>query len=678
MRNTNKNQLVVALLGNPNCGKTSLFNELTGSRQHVGNWPGVTVEKKEGICNYNDKEIKIVDLPGTYSLGAYSEDEVVARNYILKDKPDVVINVVDSTNIERNLYLTTQLLEMNTKVVIALNMMDEAEARDIKINVNKLEEGLNVAVVPTVATKKQGIDKLIERVIEVAHSGKISQFNLKYGNNIENEIENLKMVANGYSEALKYPKEWVALKLLENDEFIIEEVNKSNNTSIISQLNKSNENILVSEGMEADSIIVDKRYDFVAKVVQNSVKKKNTMEYTKSDRIDKIVTNKWLGIPIFLGIMLIVYEITFKIGQPLADLIGDGFGSLGEFLEGKLPEIGAPDLLTSFIVSGIIDGLGSVLGFVALIFVLYFLISLLEDSGYMARAAYVMDKLMRALGLHGKTFIPMIIGSGCNVPGIMATRTLDSKKDRMIAILINPFISCSARLPIYAVFVSAFFPRHGGIVYFSLYLLGIIMALLMGKIFSKTLFKGETSYFIMELPPYRIPTAKSVIIHMWEKGSSFLKKAGTVILGAVILIWVLSNLPFGVEPASEESVIGIIGSFIAPIFAPAGFGTWQASVSLITGILAKETVVTTLGVIYAGAAEGEGVIHAIQQAFTPLTAYAFMVMSLLYTPCAAAIGAIRQETNSRKWALFTAVYTFIVGWIAAVLVFQIGKLLGFN
>ena len=668
----------IALVGNPNSGKTTIFNALTGANQHVGNWPGVTVEKKEGVLTFQKEKYRIVDLPGTYSLGAYSEDEMVARDFILIDQPDVVINVVDATNKERNLYLTTQLLEMGTKVIVALNMMDEAEGKKIRIDVEKLSKGLGIPVVPTIASKKNGIEKLIEKSIETINKKQSFQNKIRYGKEIEEQIEIVKELLDSLSLNTKYPYEWLALKLLENDSYIHEMIRNGAESKILGRVQESIDQVAATM-MEPELIIVDKRYEFIRHVVKESVKKPNEEVVTKSDRIDKILTHKWLGLPIFALIMLIVYQLTFTIGQDLfGEMVAGGMEVLGEKVALLLINANAPELLVAFISDGLFGGVGAVLEFVPLIMVMYFFIGILEDSGYMARAAYVMDRIMRSLGLHGKTFISMLVGVGCNVPGIMATRTLDSKKDRMIAMLINPFISCGARLPIYLVFIAAFFPKHGGLVLFSLYVFGFLIALLMGKIFSKTLFKGETSYFIMELPPYRMPTIKGILLHMWDKVSSFLKRAGTVIFTVVTILWVLSVLPYGVEPHSSASILGRIGSFIAPIFKPAGFGTWQASVGLFAGIVAKEAVVATLGMVYAGVEEGPGLIMAIQEAFTPLTAVSFMVMTLLYTPCAAVIGTIRRETNSRKWAIFTALYTFLVGWIAAVLIFQVGRFFGLS
>ncbi len=668
--------LTIALAGDPNCGKTSLFNLLTKSRQHIGNWPGVTVEKKEGTLKFKGESYKVIDLPGTYSLGAYSEDEIVARNYILKDKPDVVINVVDATNLERNLYLTTQLIEMGANVVIALNMIDQAEALNIEIDTNKLSKRLGVPIIKTSALKNRGIEELIETSIYSKKNEKL--ININYGEDIEKEIKNLSSLLETYKNKLEFPVNWTALKLLENDEYIKDKVKQLNSPSIFTKLEESNKTIEKNIGFEADMSIVDKRYSFISSITEDVIKKPSEKQVTTTEKIDKIVTNKYLGIPIFALIMYCLYELTFIIGAGIQEWFGDLIAKAGVIVSEWFSNMGAPELLVGFIDKGLFGGVGAVLSFLPLIMVMYFLLGLLEDSGYMARAAYVMDRLMRGLGLHGKTFVSMIVSVGCNVPGIMSTRTLENKKDRMIAILINPFISCGARMPIYAVFVEAFFPTHQGLVLFSLYVLGIIVALISGKIFSKTLFKGESSYFVMELPAYRMPSIKNVFLLMWEKAGAFFKKAGMIIFPMMIVLWALSVLPLGVEPNSEHSILGMIGSFVAPLFVLAGYGTWQAGVSLITGILAKESVVATMGMVYAGVEEGEALINVIQQVFTPLSAISFLVMTLLYTPCLAALGAIKRETNSMKWTIFSAVYTFVIALVLSTLVYQVGLLLGFQ
>lgn len=666
----------VALVGNPNSGKTTLFNALTGSNQHVGNWPGVTVEKKEGKFKFNENMYNVVDLPGTYSLGAFSEDEIVARDFILKGNPDVVINVVDATNIERNLYLTTQLLEMGVKVIVVLNMIDEAEAKNIQISTKALSNKLGVPVVTTVASKRRGIDKLVEETVKLIDEKMNLKPNITYGDRIDKEIKKIKGFLAGKS--LGYPPRWIAIKLIEGDQYIHDLVaedkvliSNSEFKDIFTGIEESDEDYELE--------IVNRRYEFVKDVTNASVIRPKEAVKTITDKMDRIFIHKYFGLPIFILIMFALFQLTFVVGEDLlGELMVTVVDVLGHAIEVFLININSPAWLIAFTTEGLIGGLGAIMEFIPLIVVLYMLMGILEDSGYMARAAYIMDNIMRRLGLQGKTFISMIVGFGCNVPGVMATRTLENRKDRMIAILINPFMSCGAKLLIYLVFIAAFFPNSGGLVLFSIYFIGILVALIMGKIFSKTLFKGESAEFIMELPPYRKPVLRNVLRNMWDNVSEFLKRAGTVIFAVVAVLWILSVLPVGVEPYGAESILGKIGLLIAPIFKPAGFGTWQAAVGLFAGIAAKEAVVTTLGMVYAGVGEGTKLISAIQEAFTPLTSISFMVMTLLYTPCAATIATIKKETRSFRWALFSAVYTFVIAWVLAVLIFQVGRLLGFN
>ncbi|NQS76861.1 MAG: ferrous iron transport protein B [Peptococcaceae bacterium] len=668
----------IALVGNPNSGKTTFFNALTGSNQHVGNWPGVTVEKKEGSFKFEGEKYHVVDLPGTYSLGAFSEDEVVARNFILTGNPDVIIDVVDASNIERNLYLTTQLLEMGKKVVIALNMVDEAEKRNIDFDIDGLSKKLGIPVIPTIATKGKGIKDIVKAAIDLMNRNMAAENPVQYGETIEHHIRNIERLLAG--KELPYPTRWTALKIIEGDQEILNNIKQSphldqNLTDYIEKFHQDHRN----EDLELE--IIDAKYSFANKAVDGTIKRPAEETVTITDKIDRIFTNKYLGIPIFAGIMLIVFQLTFVLGEEiLGGLAADLIDGLGGLLAMFLVYLGAPGLFTSFMIDGVINGVGAVVEFVPLILVLYLLLSFLEDSGYMARAAYVWDDLMRRLGLQGKAFISLIIGFGCNVPGIMSARTLDNKKDRMITTLITPFMSCGAKLPIYSIFIAAFFSRHGGLILFSLYAFGILVGLIMAKIFSKTLFKGESSYFIMELPPYRIPTLRNVLRNMWDNVYGFLKRAGTVIFVVITLLWVLAVLPVSVEPYSQLSILGRIGAFIAPIFAPAGFGSWQESVALFAGIPAKEAVVGTLGMLYAGqyVEQGAILVNAVKLQFTSLTALSYMVMTLLYTPCIATLSVVGKETNSLKWPLFMALYTFALGWLAAVAIFQVGSLLGFS
>lgn len=669
----------MALVGNPNCGKTSLFNVLTGSRQHVGNWPGVTVERKEGIAKYKEKSIKVIDLPGTYSFSASSEDEIIAVQYILRDKPDAVVNVIDSGNIERNLYLTLQLLEMNTNVIIALNMIDEAEKKHISIDREKLSKLLAVPIVATVATKNSGVQELLGTVLQTKNN-KEQVFKIDYGQTANIVIQELagKLVEAKLTD--EQAAHLMAVKLLEDDDYAKEFVQLQKQPFLKALVESGRNKIKDEVGFDPEIYMADKRYELISTITKECVTKGSSEEKDLTERIDRIVTNKWLGIPLFFGIMFVLYQLTMSFGNDfLGGYVEGFFALLGEYVSRLL--VNSPELLRSFVIDAVIGGVGSVLVFVPLMLTLYFLISFLEDSGYMARAAYVMDRLMNAVGLHGKTAVAMIVGSGCNVAGIMSTRTLDTKKDRMIGILISPFISCSARLPVYALFAGAFFGSKkigifpaSGLVFFSLYVMGIIVAVAAGKVLSKTLFKQEKSYFIMELPPYRIPTLKSLVIHMWEKTESFIKKAGTIVFGIVVLIWILSVFPAGVAPASAESILGKIGSFIAPVLSPAGFGSWESAVALIVGIGAKEAIVATMGMVYGTGEEMLTVV--LGQYFTSLSAYAFMAMTLLYSPCVATIGIIKKETNSIKWALFSVVYSLVIGWGVAVLIYQFGTLLG--
>jgi len=669
--------ITMAIAGNPNTGKTSLFNQLTGARQHVGNWPGVTVEKKEGQIRYKGKLIRVVDLPGTYSLGAYSEDEIVAREFILKNESDVIVNTVDATNLDRNLYLTVQMLEMNANIIIALNMMDEASKLGIDIDVDKLSSNLGARVVPTVAAKGKGIREIISAVMEEGAKANKTEFMINYGEQVEREIANIVKMIEGNAQFSKYPPRWLAIKLLEDDEKLTKQIKGTSRGKEILSYVQSCRNALEDKlGQNLDSYIISKRYEFINKVIAQSVRKPLGNKILLTDKIDKVVTHNVLGIPIFAAIMWLVFNFTFTFSEPLVELVNMGFSTLSELLGAALTNIGASDMFISFVVDGIVSGLGSVLSIVPVLFLLFIAIAILEDSGYMARIAYVMDKPMRMVGLNGKAFVPFLLGFGCNVPGVMATRTIENRRDRLITIMANPFISCTARLPVYVLFASVFFPKKQVLVLGSLYLISICMAILSVKIFGKIVPEQDDLSFIIELPPYRWPTLKGVFIHMWENVRGFLNKVTNIILAAVIIIWLLSSLPFGVEYASDESLVGRMSSIIAPIFKPAGFGTWQATIALIFGVLAKEIVIGTLGVVYKASSYGLDV--AISQHFTPLSAYAFMVMTLLYSPCIATIGSIRSETKSLKWTAVSILYGLAVGWTMSVLIYQIGRMFGLS
>lgn len=666
----------IALVGNPNSGKTTLFNSLTGANQHVGNWPGVTVEKKEGKLKYEGKEYDLIDLPGIYSLGAFSEDEVVAMDYVLSGEADVIINIIDSSNIERNLYLTSQLLEMSKNLVVVLNMTDEAEKRNIKLDVSGLSKILGVPVISAVSHKGEGKEEIIDAAIKSIDNKKLYNNPIQYNKNVLHHIEHIEEILK--DKEIPYPVKWASIKVVEGDSHVLKRLEECGLDEDTVEALKDFHKFHSKDSFELE--VVDSRYAFANSIANATVKRPEKEVETLTDKIDKILINKYLGIPIFAVIMFIVFQATFSIGEELlGGFAGALIEGLGGIIENLLISISSPEWLVSFVVNGLINGVGAVVEFVPLITVLYLLLGFLEDSGYMARAAFVWDNLMRKFGLQGKAFISMIIGFGCNVPGIMSARTMDNKKDRMITMLINPFMSCGAKIPIYTVFIAAFFPKYGALVLFSLYALGVIVALIMAKIFNSTLFKGESSYFIMELPPYRIPTVKNVLRNMWTNVSGFIVRAGTIIFSVVTVMWILAVLPGSAEPYSQDSFLGIIGSFLVPLFKPAGFGTWQESVALFAGIPAKEAVVGTLGMLYAGEymEEGKALVDAIRENFTALTGLSYMAMVLLYTPCAAALGTIGKETKSIKWTIFIALYTFALGWVAAVAIYQVGSLLGF-
>ncbi len=660
-------KLKIALTGNPNSGKSTVFNRLTGGYAHVGNWPGVTVEKKEGKFQFRDCEVTVVDLPGIYSLSSHSIDEQIARDFIMKEKPDKIVVIVDASNLERNLYLFTQLLESGANVILNLNMMDIVKNKGIVIDTKILFEIFGVPIVETVASKGEGIEELKEAIVNESKKTKGS-FRIDYGDDIELEIGRIERIIN----LTGYPPRWLAIRLLEGDREILE-MTKKEGKNVESQVLNSKKRLEEHLNHELETALVEKRYAFLSGLIKESISKKYDLleQLEISDRIDRILLNRYLGIPIFLGMMWLLFQFVFTLGNPISDGIKIFMGWLGESTSYGIERFGGSKWLSSLVSDGIIGGVGSVLVFLPPIFLLFLAIAILEASGYMARAAFVMDRFMHALGLHGKSFIPMVMGFGCNIPGIMATRTMESQKDRILTILVIPLMSCTARLPIYTLFAGAFFAENQGWVVFSIYLLGIILAIIVARIFKGLFFKGEVFPLIMELPPYCMPTLKGVLIHMWERGSLFIKKAGTIILGCVVLIWLLASLPLGVEYASKESLIGQIGSFFAPFLKPAGFGFWQAGVALLFGILAKEVVVGTFGTLY-GVKEA-GLTNVIQEVFTPLSAYAFMVMSLIYIPCIAAIATIKRETNW-KWALFAAGYSILLGWLLATGIYQVGKI----
>ncbi|MFH1848792.1 MAG: ferrous iron transport protein B [archaeon] len=646
----------IALAGNPNSGKTSLFNRLTGMRQHVGNWPGKTVEKKEGEFSIDGKKIEVVDLPGTYSLTAYSDEELIARDYIIHDAPDVVVNVVDAANLERNLYLTVQFIELGANVVLALNMNKLARKRGIRINAKKLSYLLGIPVVKIEAVSGLGVSGLLRH----SKLRKKREFRIHYGSELEDHIAQVEETLSQVKPDV--PKRWLALKILENDRTAGE---ISKDSALVLGIR---EHLAAVFGEKVDAAIADARYGFIAGLCKEAVTRPEMDRVMLSDQIDRVILNKYAGIPIFLAIMYLMFQATFSLGNPVSGYIGLGVSLSADSARSLLAS--APAWVSALVADAVIAGIGSVIVFLPNILLLFMIISLLEDSGYLARAAFLMDRFMHRIGLHGKSFLPLIMGFGCTVPAVMATRTLHSRQERLVTMLIAPCMSCGARLPVYVLFASAFFVANQGLVIFSLYVLGTAMALAMGYLFRKTLFRDSPSEFVMELPPYRMPTLTGTVIHMWEKAKYFLIKAGTLIFAALVVMWFLGSLPWGVAFGSADSLIGMIGKAIAPVFAPLGFGTWEAAVALIFGFVAKEAVVGTLGSLY-GAGE-EGLISVLSNTFTPLSAYSFMIFTLLYVPCIATIATIRREAGWR-WALFAAGYLTALAWAAAFIFYQAGS-----
>jgi len=717
--------ITIALAGNPNSGKTTTFNNITGTRQKVGNWPGVTVEKKEGKISKFGYDLTIIDLPGTYSLTPFSIEEIIARNFVLEECPDVVIDIIDSSNLERSLYLATQLREIDCKVIFALNMADLAKTHGIKIDAKKLSELLNVPVVFTIGNKNEGINNLLKEAVKLAKSSSEipQERKVRYNKDVENSILQLQsLIELKIAEKLPYNSRWTAIKLLEDDEIVKKRIfeKAGDEAEKILQEALSQRSYLRDRfDDEPEIIMTDERYGFIAGIIKEvhttSIKERIDI----SRNIDLILTNRFIGFPIFFIFIWGMFQITFSFGAYPMEWIETGVGFLSSTLDGLLPESLFKDLL----LNGIIAGVGSVIIFMPNIMILFFCIAIFEDTGYMSRAAFLMDKIMHLIGLHGKSFIPMLMGFGCNVPAIMSARILESEKDRILTILITPFMSCSAKLPIYIVLAGTFFGVRAGTVIFSIYLVGIVLSILTGRIFRSTLLKGADAPFVMELPPYRVPMLKSLLIHMWDRSKMFLKKMGGIILIGSVIVWTFSAFPRNIEYSFdyngkiekikaayetgikagnvdnktlemkkdadileitraqraeqvEKSYMGRIGKTISPLFSPIGID-WRGGVALLTGFVAKEIVVSTMAVLHAAEKESDALKNALLSSkMTPLSALSMMIFVLLYLPCLATVAAIKRETGSFKWMFFSIAYNTSIAWFAAFCVYQGGKFLG--
>lgn len=664
--------LTFALAGNQNCGKTTLFNQLTGSNQHVGNFPGVTVDRKDGaIRGY--KNTLVTDLPGIYSMSPYSSEEVVTRQFVLDQHPKGIIDIVDATNIERNLYLTMQLMELDIPMVLALNMMDEVRGNGGSIRINEMENMLGIPVVPISAAKNEGIDELVDHAIHVA---KYQEPPARqdfcdaedHGGAVHRCLHSIMHLIEDHAHKAEIPLRFAAAKLAEGDTMILDRLNLDDNEKealehIICQMEKE-------RGLDRAAAIADMRYQFITKVCRETVvKPKESKEHIRSEKIDRILTGKYTAIPSFVVIMALVFFLTFNvIGAFLSNLLEKGIEAFTGLVDQMLSTAHVNGVLHSLIIDGIFNGVGSVLSFLPIIVTLFFFLSLLEDSGYMARIAFVMDKLLRRIGLSGRSIVPMLIGFGCSVPGVMASRTLPSERDRKMTIMLTPYMSCSAKLPIYAFFTAAFFPEHRALVMVGLYFTGILIGILVACLMRGTLFKGEAVPFVMELPNYRLPGVKNVGQLLWEKAKDFLQKAFTIIFVATIVIWFLQTFDshLNIVTDSQNSILAVISSFISPVFKPLGFGDWRISTALITGFMAKESVVSTLTILF-------GSTQALQTVLTPLTALALLVFCLLYTPCVAAIASVKRELGA-KWALGVVVSQCVIAWIMALLVHLVGSL----
>lgn len=657
--------LTFALVGNQNCGKTTLFNQLTGSNQHVGNFPGVTVDRKDGVIK-GYKNTLITDLPGIYSMSPYSSEEIVTRNFLLKEKPKAIINIVDATNIERNLYLTMQLLELNMPMVVALNMMDEMLGNGGTVLINELEAHLGVPVVPISAAKGEGIDELVSHVLHVAYYQEKPQFLQHLDNQaLDRSINAIEHLIEDHAKKARIPLRFAASKLAENDSLLLEQLDLSQNEEeILEHIRKQLEE---ESSLDCSAAIASDRFHSIINICRQTVKKPHeSKERLRSQKIDQFLTGKYTGIPAFIGIMGIVFFLTFNvIGSFLQGILENGVSIVTNYVDALLTQAQINVALHSLIIDGIFNGVGTVLSFLPIIVTLFFFLSILEDSGYMARVAFIMDKLLRKIGLSGRSIVPMLIGFGCTVPGVMASRTLSSRRDRQMTIILTPFMSCSAKLPIYAFFTSVFFPGKGAFVMIFLYVFGILTGIIFALILKGSLFKGEPVPFVMELPNYRMPGAKNVCQLLWEKAKDFLQRAFTVIFVATIIIWFLQtfDLRFNIVAESKESILAILAGYITPIFNPLGFGDWRISTALISGFMAKESVVSTLSILY-------GSTQSLLMSLSTPAALSLLIFCLLYTPCIAAIAAIRRELNG-KWALIVVFGQCLIAWLASFVVYHL-------
>lgn len=657
--------LTFALVGNQNCGKTTLFNQLTGSNQHVGNFPGVTVDRKDGVIK-GYKNTLITDLPGIYSMSPYSSEEIVTRNFLLKEKPKAIINIVDATNIERNLYLTMQLLELNMPMVVALNMMDEMSGNGGTVLINELEAHLGVPVVPISAAKGEGIDELVSHVLHVAYYQEKPQFLQHFDNQaLDRCINAIEHLIEDHAKKARIPLRFAASKLAENDSLLLEQLDLSQNEKeILEHIRKQLEE---ESSLDCSAAIASDRFHSIINICRQTVKKPHeSKERLRSQKIDQFLTGKYTGIPAFIGIMGIVFFLTFNvIGSFLQGILENGVSIVTNYVDTLLTQAQINVALHSLIIDGIFNGVGTVLSFLPIIVTLFFFLSILEDSGYMARVAFIMDKLLRKIGLSGRSIVPMLIGFGCTVPGVMASRTLSSRRDRQMTIILTPFMSCSAKLPIYAFFTSVFFPGKGALVMIFLYVFGILTGIIFALILKGSIFKGEPVPFVMELPNYRMPGAKNVCQLLWEKAKDFLQRAFTVIFVATIVIWFLQtfDLRFNIVTESKDSILAILAGYIAPIFNPLGFGDWRISTALISGFMAKESVVSTLSILY-------GSTQSLLMSLTTPAALSLLIFCLLYTPCIAAIAAIKRELNG-KWALIVVFGQCLIAWLASFVVYHL-------